>query len=236
MQAVILAGGKGTRLRPLTDKVPKPLLPIGNKPILEVIIERLRTHNFRDIILTVAYKAELIEDYFHSGDKLDVNITYFREDKPSGTCGPLKLVECVLTDQPFLTLNGDILTDIDFSKMYQAHLCTKAELTMATTVHTVKSPYGVVDLSDNIIVSIREKPDLHFLINAGIYIISPSALDIVSKGEYFDMPDLVQTLIDQGRHVETYHINSEWYDLGTMETYEKINALVKRGDVSFLDN
>ena len=224
LKAVILAGGKGTRLRPLTYAIPKPLLPIGRKPILEIIIERLREHGFTDIILTVEYKAELIEAYFRDGDSLDVNITYLHENKPSGTAGPLKLVEHLLDDQPFITMNGDLLTDLDFGEMYQAHLEKNLELTMATTTHTIKSPYGVIDMQDNKIVSIREKPDLTFLINAGIYVVSPSALDIISKGEFFDMPDLIQTLIDQGRKVETYYIDGKWQDIGTMESYEKANA------------
>ena len=224
MKAVILAGGKGTRLRPLTYATPKPLLPIGKKPILEIIIEGLKEHGFTDIILTVQYKAELIKDYFRNGDSLDVNIAYFHEEKPSGTAGPLKLVEHLLDDEPFLTMNGDLLTDLDFAKMYQAHLDKSAELTMATTTHTIKSPYGVIEMQDNKIVSIEEKPDLEFLVNAGIYIISPSALDIIPEGEFFDMPDLIQTLIDQGRKVETYYIDGEWQDIGTMESYEKANA------------
>ena len=224
LKAVILAGGKGTRLRPLTYAVPKPLLPIGRKPILEIIIERLKGHGFTDIILTVEYKAEFIKAYFRDGESLDVNITYFHENKPSGTAGPLKLVEHLLDDQPFITMNGDLLTDLDFGKMYQAHLERNAELTMATTTYTVKSPYGVIDMQDNKIVSIREKPDLTFLVNAGIYVVSPSALDIISKGEFFDMPNLIQTLIDQKRRVETYYIDGKWQDIGTMESYEKANA------------
>ncbi len=225
MQAVILVGGKGTRLRPLTDVIPKPLLPIGKKPILEIIIERLSACNFTDIILTVEYKAELIEAYFRNGHNLDVNITYYRENQPSGTAGPLKLIEHLLKEQPFIAMNGDLLTGLDFGKMYEAHLNTEAELTMATAIHTVKSPYGVIELHDDKIVSIEEKPKLKFLINAGIYVISPSILDILPKDEYFDMPNLIQTLINQERKVGTYHINGEWYDLGTMETYQKINAL-----------
>ena len=224
MKAVILAGGKGTRLRPLTYAVPKPLLPIGRKPILEIIIEHLRDYGFTDIIVTVEYKAELIKAYFRDGSSLGVNITYFHESKPSGTAGPLKLVEHLLDGQPFITMNGDLLTDLDLFKMYQAHLEKKLELTMATTTYTIKSPYGVIDMQDNKLVSIREKPDLTFLVNAGIYVVSPSALDIIPKGEFFDMPDLIQTLIDRGRKVETYYIDGEWQDIGTMESYEKANA------------
>ena len=224
LKAVILAGGKGTRLRPLTYSVPKPLLPIGRKPILEIIIERLREHGFMDIILTVEYKAELIRAYFRDGSHLGVNISYFQENKLTGTAGPVKLVEHLLDDRPFITMNGDLLTDLDFNKIYQAHLEKKAELTMATTTYTIKLPYGIIDMQDDKMVSIREKPELEFLANAGIYVVSPSALDIIPKGEFFDMPDLIQTLIDQGRKVGTYFIDGNWEDLGTMENYQKANA------------
>ena len=226
MQVVILAGGKGTRLRPLTDKVPKPLLPIGKKPILEVAIEQLRDANCNEVILTVEYKAELIRSYFRNGNHLGIRIKYHQEDGPSGTAGPLKLVEHMLNDQPFITMNGDLVTNINFSDLYQSHLESSAELTMATTTHTIPSPYGVITLTENGgIESIREKPKLDFLINAGIYVLSPSALDIIPKGEFFDMPDLIQKLMDQKRKVETYYIEGEWYDVGSIETYQRIHQI-----------
>ena len=224
MQAVILAGGKGTRLRPLTDTIPKPLLPIGKKPILEVAIEQLRDASCHEIILTVEYKAELIKSYFRNGNHLGIRIKYHQENGPSGTAGPLKLVEHMLDNQPFITMNGDLLTNIDFSDLYQAHLDSSVELTMATANHTITSPYGVIDLRENgEIKSIREKPELEFLINAGIYVISPSVLDIVPKDKFFGMPDLIQELINQKRKVKTYHIDGEWHDLGTIETYQKMH-------------
>jgi len=225
MKAVILAGGEGTRLRPLTYSVPKPLLPIGRKPILEIIIERLREHGFTDIILNLGYKAELIKAYFQDGSDLGVSITYCREDKPCGTCAPVKLVEHMLEDQPFIAMNGDLLTDLNFSEMWQTHISKSAELTMAVKDYRIKLPYGVVSMQDDKIVSIREKPMIEFLINAGVYVLSKSALDIVPEGEFFDMTDLIQSLVDQKRNVETYYIDGEWEDLGTMECYEATNAL-----------
>ena len=226
MQAVILAGGKGTRLKPLTNTIPKPLLPIGKKPILEVAIEQLRDANCHEVILTVEYKAELIKSYFRNGNHLGISIKYHQEKGPSGTAGPLKLVEHMLSDAPFITMNGDLLTNIDLTDLYQVHLDSSAELTMATATHTITSPYGVVDLEGNgTIKSIREKPELDFLINAGIYAVSPSVLDIVPKGEFFDMPDLIQELINQKRKVETYYIDGDWHDLGTMEAYQRMNRI-----------
>ena len=226
MQAVILAGGKGTRLRPLTDTIPKPLLPIGKKPILEIIIEHLKSANVKEVILTLEYKADLIRSYFGDGRHLGIKIRYFQESKASGTAGPIKLVESMLNDQPFLTMNGDLLTNIDLTDMYQSHLESSAELTMATSDYTISSPYGIVDLTeDGQIRTMREKPDLHYLINAGIYIVSPSVLSLLPEAEYYDMPDLIQTLIEANRKVETYHITGEWHDLGTIDKYRKINQL-----------
>jgi NDP-sugar pyrophosphorylase family protein len=223
MKAVVLAGGEGVRLRPLTYSIPKPLLPIGRRPILEIIIERLKEHGFRDIILNVGYKAELIEAYFRDGRTMDVNITYFRDDKPCGTCGPVKLVEHLLDSEAFVTMNGDLLTDLDFSRMYQIHVSSSSELTIAVKNYSMKLPYGVVEMQNNRIASIREKPELEFLINAGIYVLSPSALEIVPEDEFFDMTDLIQELIDQRRKVEAYCIDCEWQDLGTMESYQEVN-------------
>ena len=223
MKAIILAGGKGTRLGPLTYAVPKPLLPIGRKPILEIIIEQLRKSGFVDIILTVQYKAELIEAYFRDGSSFVVNVTYIREKGPSGTAGPLKLAEHLLTE-PFVAMNGDLLTKLDFGAMYQAHLEKSAELTVGTVNYATKLPYGIISMHDGKIVKIEEKPELNFCANAGIYVISPSALDVIPVGEFFDMPDLIQKLIDQGRKVETYPIKEYWRDIGIMKDYEEANA------------
>jgi len=231
VKAVILAGGKGTRLGIISSVIPKPLLPVGTKPILEIIIERLRDHGFTDIILNTGYKAEIIEAYFRDGNGLNVNITYYQEDKPMGTAAPVKLVEHLLGDQPFITMNGDLLTDMDFGAMYQMHLDKSAELTVAVTSYSYKVPYGVINMQDNVIKSINEKPELKFLINAGIYVVSPSALDIIPKDTFFNMTDLIQTLIDQNRKVETCYIDGEWQDIGTIEAYEKANAEYFRRNV-----
>ena len=221
MKAVILAGGRGTRLKPLTDNIPKPLLPIGRKPILEIIIEKLREHGFTDIILNVKYMSESIKAYFRDGSSLKVKITYCEDGEPRGTAGPIKLVEKLLDSEPFITMNGDLLTDLDFNKMYQAHIEASAELTMATYTHTVEIPYGVIGTQNNRIITIKEKPSVDFLINAGIYIVSPSTLDVIPEGTFFNMPDLIQKLIDQQRKVEIYPIDGKWQDIGTMESYNQ---------------
>ncbi len=224
MKAVILAGGEGTRLRPLSYVIPKPLLPIGKKPILEIIIERLKNYGFTDIILNTGYKSELIEAYFRDGSDFNVNITYCRENKPTGTAGPIKSVEHLLDDQPFLAMNGDLLTDLNFYDMYQKHIDRSAELTVAITDYYHKVPYGVVGLQGGIIKSIDEKPEIKFMVNAGIYIVSPSALKTIPDNVFFNMTDLIQTLVDQERKVESYYIDGKWQDIGTLETYEKVNV------------
>lgn len=223
MKAVILAGGEGTRLRPLTYAVPKPLLPIGRKPILEIIIEQLKKSGFVDIIITVEYKAELIEAYFRDGSSFGVKITYSHERGPSGTAGPLKLLEPLL-DEPFVVMNGDLLTKLDFGTMYQFHLEKSAELTVGMINYPLKIPYGLIEMKNGKIIKIREKPDLNYNINSGIYVISSTALDAIPKGEFFDMPDLIQSLIDQKRRVEVYHIKEYWRDIGRMEDYQEVNS------------
>ncbi len=231
MQAVILAGGKGTRLQPLTHSIPKPLLPIGKKPILELIIEQLRDVEVEEIIITIEYKAELIKSYFRDGRHLGVKIRYYQEDGPSGTAGPLKLIESMIKDQPFITMNGDLLTDLDIAKMYQHHLKCNAEITMATATHTISSPYGVISMGKNgLIKSIKEKPHLDFLINAGIYVVSPSVLNLIPSGQSYGMPDLIQSVIDENGKMETFYIEGSWYDLGTMEAYQKINQMKMEED------
>lgn len=223
MKAIILAGGLGTRLRPLTYAIPKSLLPIGRKPILEIIIEGLRKSGFTDIILTVGYKAELIKAYFRDESSFNVNITYIEEKERSGTAGPIKLAEHLL-DEPFIAMNGDLLTKLDFKKMYEAHIDSSAELTVGTADYKIQLPYGLIDVQNGKIVNIKEKPELNFCVNAAIYAISPSALDIIPQGKFFDMPDAIQGLIDQGRKVEIYPITEYWRDIGIMEDYEKANA------------
>lgn len=224
MKAVILAGGEGTRLRPLTDNIPKPLLPIGKKPILEIIIERLRIYGFTEIILNVKYKAELIRAYFHNGSNFNVKIYYVEDKEPCGTAGPIKLAENLLDGEPFLAMNGDLLTDLDFRKMYQTHIDRSVELTVATKTRTMELQYGIIETENNSIISIKEKPVVNFIINAGIYVISPSALDSIPCNMFFSMPELINKLVEQKRIVETYPIECEWHDIGTMEDYKKING------------
>lgn len=223
MKAVILSGGKGTRLRPLTYAIPKPLLPVGRKPILEIIIERLKVCGFRNIILSVDYKKELIEVYFRDGSSFEVSIQYVEEPGPSGTAGPLRLAQHLL-HEPFLVMNGDLLTELDFRKMYHFHIDKGAELTVGTVQHKIRLPYGLMDIRDGKVAGVEEKPELSFCVNAGIYIMSPSALDVIPEGQFFNMTDAIDKLANEGRKVLNYPITEAWRDIGHMRDYEEANA------------
>jgi NDP-sugar pyrophosphorylase family protein len=220
---VILAGGKGVRMRPLTYTIPKPLLPVGEKPIIEEIIERLRAHAFRDLIIAVGYRAELIETFARDGAQFGVSIEYVRETQPLGTAGPLALVrdQCVLpAGEPLLVMNGDILTDIDMRALVEAHRASKRDLTVATREHQLKHPYGVIQLDGDRITGIVEKPTVTDIVSAGIYAVNPSALSLIPDGRFFDMPDLVNALLAAGREVGAYPFDDDWLAIDSIDQLE----------------
>ncbi len=222
MRAVIMAGGLGTRLRPLTFSIPKPLLPVGEKPILEIILNKLEQHGIRDIIVTTGYRAELIKTYFQNGERFGVHIEYVDEHKRLGTAGALSLVKGRLnSDEPLLVMNGDILTKLDFNKMVRFHDEQQAEITVGTKTFTYHVPYGVMDIEDGKIQSIREKPSVDFTISAGIYVISPSVLDAIPKDTYYEMPSLISSLIADHRRVLSYPITEYWIAIEQLGQYEE---------------
>ena len=224
MKAVILAGGKGVRLRPLTYTIPKPLLPIGEKPILEEIIGRLKNDGFDEFVIAVGYRAELIETYFRDGSQLDVRIEYVRETQPLGTGGPLGLVrdQVALTNtEPLLVMNGDILTDLDMSVFLAAHTAAGNDVTIVTREFALQHPYGVIQVEkDGRITGIVEKPSVTDTVSAGIYAIQPAALDLIPRGEFFDMPDLVNKLLAAGRPVGAYPFDGQWLAIDRIEQLE----------------
>lgn len=229
MKAVILAGGKGVRLRPLTYTIPKPLLPVGEKPILEEIIERLKAQGVRDFVIAVGYRAELIETYFRDGSQLGVRIAYVRETAPLGTAGPLALVraQCdVPEDEPLLVMNGDILTDLDTRALAQAHAASGCEMTVATREYQLHHPYGVIDVTDGKISGITEKPSVTDTVSAGIYAIDASALDVVPEGRAFDMPDMVNALLAAGRSVGAYGFDDAWIAIDRIEQLEDAGRII----------
>ena len=222
MKVVILAGGLGARLQPLTFSIPKPLLPVGEKPILEIILSKLKSQGLTDIVIAVGYKSELIKTYFGNGEKFGVNIEYMDEDKPLGTAGPLALLrEKHDIKEPILLMNGDILTKLDFNKLIEFHREKSADITVAIKKHEQKSPFGVIELDGDEIKKIREKPIIMFDISTGIYVLSPSVLETVPKDTFYRMPDLIKEAMERGKKVLGYRFDEYWIGVEHMDNYEE---------------
>jgi dTDP-glucose pyrophosphorylase/CBS domain-containing protein len=227
LSAVIMAGGLGKRLLPLTEHVPKPMLPVGDRPLLERTILQLRRSGIRDVSLTTHYLPESIIQHFGDGEKFGVRISYANEDQPLGTAGGLKLVE--RPTGPFVVINGDILTGVSFEKMLEYHRAYEAEITVGVRRYEIKVPFGVVECDDARITKLREKPSLTLFINAGIYLLEPTACDYIPDGEHFDMTDLIGRLLDEGRTVVSYPIIEYWLDVGRPEDYRQAQEDVRDG-------
>ncbi len=221
MRAVILAGGRGTRLAPYTTIFPKPLVPIGDRPILEIIVRQLAHQGFGDILLSVGHLGELIEAYFQNGHRniAGLRLSYFRESQPLGTAGSLALIPG-LTDT-FLVMNGDVLTTLDYRSLVEHHRSRGALLTIAMHSKNVQVDLGV--LETNIageLTAYREKPLFSFDVSMGIYVYEPEVLSYIPKGQYLDFPDLVLNLLADGRKVVGFHSDDYWLDIGRREDYE----------------
>lgn len=221
-KVVLMAGGLGTRLSPLTDTTPKPMLHVGNKPILETIIENFAKYGYIEIILSVNYKSHIIEEYFGDGSAYGVKIEYVHESKRMGTAGALALIRESLTE-PFFVMNGDLLTNINFEHMHDYHLSHDAIATMAVREYDFQVPYGVVNVSEGRILSIEEKPTHKFFVSAGIYMLSPKALAHIPDDEFFDMPTLFEKLIANEKNTVSFPIREYWLDIGRMSDYERAN-------------
>jgi len=220
MQALILAGGKGTRLAPFTVSFPKPLVPVGDRPILHHLVERLRETGFRDIVLSVNHLASLIEAYFGDGAALGVRIRYTREDRPLGTAGPIG----VTTDlaEHFLVMNGDVLTDLDFAALAAAHRAGTAPATIVTYRREVPITLGVVvDDGTGHLGEYREKPVLSYEVSTGIYAMSRVVTRHVVPGEPLDMPELMRRLVGAGTPPSLYRHAGRWLDIGRVEDYQR---------------
>ena len=221
MQAIILAGGKGTRLAPYTMFFPKPLMPIGDMPILEIVIRQLKKHGFTKIVLAVGHLAGLIEAYFGDGSKWGVEITYSREDEPLGTAGPLALIDGL--DENFLVMNGDLLTDINYSDLMKHHLESGALSTISMYTKDVPISLGVLELNSNgNITDYIEKPTLKYKVSMGIYIFNKRILSHIECGKYLDFPNLIKNLIDEDEKISGYMFEGYWMDIGRHEDYSKV--------------
>jgi len=217
--AVIMAGGFGTRMLPLTEKTPKSMLPIGGRPLLELTIERLRKAGIKRVNITTHYLEKHIMSYFGDGCEFGVDLNYVSEDRPLGTGGGLRLVK--ENGGPLLVINGDIVTEINFQGLVDYHRQLGADVTIGARRYEFEVPYGVIDSDGPRVLGLREKPHLNFMINAGIYLLEPSVYRYIPSGDRFDMTDLIQRLIQVGRHVVTFPIVEYWLDVGRPADYRK---------------
>lgn len=213
---VVMAGGKGTRLAPLTETCPKPMVKIGEKPILETIVDQLRAQGFRRICLSVNYLAEAVRDYFGDGARWGVEISYIHETEPRGTAGALSLIR-EEPDAPVLVVNGDLLTRLDFSRLISFHEEQRAEATVCLREYEFQIPFGAVELDGVDIVRIREKPVYRCFVSAGIYCLSPQVLREVPLEGRHDMPELLNCLAEQGRPIRPFPIHEYWLDIGCVQ-------------------
>jgi NDP-mannose synthase len=234
MQAILLAGGKGTRLRPYTAAFPKPLVPLGERPILEIVIRQLKKAGFDDIVISTGHLAELIRTYFGSGEKLGVKIRYVHEEKPLSTAGPLALIDGL--EEDFLVMNGDILTTLDYRKIMKFHKEKKAAATIGVFERVQKVDYGVITAgSDSELQDYVEKPALPFLVSMGVNVLNRRAVTHMRKGEALGMPDLMMRLKKKGESVMCYKEKCEWLDIGRPDDYELAQKEMAEHPEKYLD-
>jgi NDP-sugar pyrophosphorylase family protein len=219
---VILAGGKGMRLRPLTEDTPKPMLPVRGKPILEILLERLVNHNFTNIVISVNYLGHKIENYFGDGARWSCNVSYIHEDRELGTAGPLQKLPSRPND-PVLVVNGDLLTNIDFEACMDFHNAGNYDMTLGVSSHKVQIPYGVTTLSEKgQVVGIEEKPIYNYPVNAGVYVINSELISYVKEDTNYPMSMLIQEAITNQKSVGAFLIHESWCDIGLPDTYSAV--------------
>lgn len=224
MKAVIQCGGKGTRLRPYTTVLPKPLMPLGTKPVLEQLIKWLRRNGVRDIYITTGYLGHLIRSYCGNGSQWDVNLEYTSEPEPLGTMGPLSLLRDKL-DGTFLVLNGDVVTDLSLNALIAHHRQHGAGLTVATSMRTVRVDFGVIEECDLSVTRFKEKPNLSHLVSMGIYCMEPDLLSHIPNGIPFGFDDLMFRMLERGQPIKTFLHSGFWLDVGRVEDFQKAQEL-----------
>jgi NDP-sugar pyrophosphorylase family protein len=218
---VIMAGGKGERLRPITETIPKPMIPLGGKPILETIVQRFKSQGFQRFAFCVNYRADVIKDYFGDGGGHGVDISYVEERQRMGTAGALSLLAERPTE-PIIVTNGDVLTTMDYRKLLEFHYLHAATGTMCLNIFKYQLPYGAVEVDDHRILRVTEKPVQQFFINAGVYAISPQAFDLLPKGVYFDMTTLFERI--DSDHRAAYPLHEYWLDIGQKPDLERAQS------------
>lgn len=220
---VLMAGGLGQRLRPLTESVPKPMLKVGSRPLLETILMHIAEQGFGRFFISVNYKGEIVKEHFGTGARWNVRIDYLEEDRRMGTAGALSLLP-LRPDEPFVVMNGDLLTKVDLLHLLDYHVEQGAEATMCVREYDFQVPFGVVNIHNDRIISIEEKPVQKFFVNAGIYILNPSVLDMVPKDEFLDMPSLFNRLIADGQTTAVFPIREYWADIGRLDDLMRANG------------
>ncbi|KAA3634512.1 MAG: nucleotidyltransferase family protein [Calditrichaeota bacterium] len=227
MQAVILAGGKGSRLKEITKDIPKPLVPIGGKPVIAYLLQQMSKTGVTDVIMAVNHQAEQIEQELGDGSDYTLKISYSQEEQELSTIAPLKLINN-LTDT-FIVANGDILTDLDFLKLFEYHRSHSSDVTVCVKKRIDKIDYGVLETNDSGTVQVfREKPDYSFLVSCGIYVFSKSVLDIVPDNELFGFDHLMYAMLKSNRSIQTYQFDGFWLDIGRPEDYEHAQTEYKK--------
>lgn len=223
-KVVLMVGGLGTRLRPLTENTPKPMLHVGGKPILQTIVEKFANYGFVNIVMCIGYKSKIIQDFFGDGSRFGVNIEYVLENKRMGTAGALSLLSNEQKPkEAFFVMNGDLLTNANFEHLLTFHESNNAQATMCVREYDFQVPYGVVDVENGQVKKIIEKPTHSFFVSAGIYMLSSEVLKEIPEDEFYDMPTLFEKLIDQKRNTLSFPIREYWLDIGRIEEYEKAN-------------
>ena len=223
MNVIILAGGRGTRLRPLTFAIPKPLIPVGEKPVMELILERLVGFGFQQVFLAVGYRAELLETYFGNGERLGLRLYYHREEIPLGTAGPVRLIRDAFgLVGTCLVLNADIITNVNFMDLIAWHREKDADMTVVARKYEYKMPFGMLEIEKEYIHNVQEKPSLTFNISAGIYLLEQPVLNLIPPNRFYDMPDLMLQLIERGMRLMAYPLTDEWRAIETIDDLEAI--------------
>jgi dTDP-glucose pyrophosphorylase len=229
VSAVIMAGGFGTRLRPLTESVPKPMLPVGDRPLLELTIAQLRKAGIRRVSLTTHYRPDAIVKHFGDGGDFGVHLNYVHEASPLGTAGGLRMLPA--QEGTLLVMNGDILTGVPFQEFLRYHRRYRADLTVGVRQYDIQVPFGVVECDGSRVTRLREKPSLSFFINAGAYLLEPAVCSLIPEGRRFDMTDLIQKLLDLRRTVVSFPILEYWLDIGRHEDYQRAQDDVLKGRI-----
>lgn len=224
---LIMAGGLGTRLRPLTYDCPKPLLKVGKKPILEIIIDNFINHGFYNFYISINYKGKMIEDYFGDGSHKNISITYLKEEKRLGTAGALSLLDTI-PQKPIVVMNGDLLTKVNFKQLLDFHNSSNSSATLCVREHEFQIPFGVVQIDNCQLKALKEKPTSKVFVNAGIYVLSPDVIKEIPKNEFYDMTDLFSDLLAKDQNSAVFPVHEYWMDIGRITEYEKADKIYSK--------